>query len=90
MTFFHFPNLKITDYGPTDRRTDRPSYRDARTHLKIGITLKKTRVFLESIPSYANQLSDQRQVPDVTGSGAKIASKWQKEAKIAFLRKKNI
>ena len=22
--------------GPTDRRTDRPSYRDARTHLKIG------------------------------------------------------
>ena len=23
--------------GPTDGRTDRPSYRDARTHLKSGI-----------------------------------------------------
>ena len=26
---------RVTD-GPTDRRTDRPSYRDARTHLKSG------------------------------------------------------
>ena len=43
--------------------------------------------FLENIPSYANQLSDQRQVPDVTGSGVKTASKRRKEAEMAFLSK---
>ena len=31
--------------------------------------------FFENVPSYANQLSDLRQAPDVTGSGAKMASK---------------
>ena len=31
----HFFNLKKTHYPRTDRRTDRPSYRDARTHLKM-------------------------------------------------------
>ena len=35
-----FSQLKKTHYGPTKRpmdgRTDRPSYRDARTHLKKG------------------------------------------------------
>jgi len=33
--------------------------------------------FLEDILSYANQLSDQRQVPDATGTGVIIA-KWKK------------
>ena len=37
----HFFNLKKTRYGRTDRRTDgptdRPSYRDARTHLKMCV-----------------------------------------------------
>ena len=28
-------NFKKTHYRPTDQRTDRPSCRDARTHLKI-------------------------------------------------------
>ena len=31
-------------YGPTDGRTDRPSYRDARTHLKMGFQSRATRV----------------------------------------------
>merc|ERR1712228_746322 len=31
------PTDRLTD-GRTDRRTDRPSYRDARTHLKMGIS----------------------------------------------------
>ena len=35
----HFSILKITGYRPTDRRTDRPSYRDARTHLKMVVGL---------------------------------------------------
>ena len=32
----HFCNIKKTHCGRTDGRTDRPSYRDARTHLKIA------------------------------------------------------
>ena len=35
--------------------------------------MKRPVFFLESIPSYANQLDEQRQVSDVTGSGAKMA-----------------
>ena len=33
-SFFNFENNWLPTDGPTDRRTDRPSYRDARTHLK--------------------------------------------------------
>ena len=31
--------MKITDYRPTDRRTDKPSSRDARMHLKIPLDI---------------------------------------------------
>ena len=43
-TFYESVTDGRTD-GPMDRRTDRPSYRDARTHLKIWIFL----VFYESV-----------------------------------------
>ena len=33
-SFLQFKKKRITD-GPTDRRTDGPSYRDARTYLKM-------------------------------------------------------
>ena len=46
--FLQFKKKRITDQptdrrtdGRTDGRTDRPSYRDARTHLKIGVTHEK-------------------------------------------------
>ena len=49
-------NAGQTD-GPTDRRTDRPSYRDARTHLKsvTSIDLSLSRIYL--ITSILDNLS---------------------------------
>ena len=35
-SFLDFENNWLRTDGPTDGRTDRPSYRDARTHLKSG------------------------------------------------------
>ena len=34
-SFLDFENNWLRTDGPTDQRTDRPSYRDARTHLKM-------------------------------------------------------
>ena len=39
--------------GPTDRRTDTPSYRDARTHLK-----RDGRLRVRSLPKSRNQVRD--------------------------------
>ena len=40
LTFIVFYE-SITD-GPTDGRTNRPTYRDKRTHLKIGLLLQQS------------------------------------------------
>ena len=42
-SFLDFENNWLRTDGPTDRRTDRPSYRDARTHLKSMKKHKKAK-----------------------------------------------
>ena len=37
--------------------------------------------------TYIRMLTNLRQVPDVTGSGAIMTSKWQKQAEMGFSRK---
>ena len=40
LKFSHFSDIQLMSDGRTDGRTDRPSYRDARTHLKSRIWRK--------------------------------------------------
>ena len=63
MIYMPFPlkfrgSKKKTHYGPTDQRTDRPSYRDAWTHLKRKFHLRVAIPFLSGTQERSKKISD--------------------------------